>query len=106
MESESLSAQTISLTQDLIRLESVNPVILPTGSGERVVADRLATFCRDQELPYEIQEVVDGRPNFVTWVPGRDPKKRLLFVAHTDTVPVDPRESDPFSGEVRDGRVY
>ncbi|PBB28950.1 M20 family metallopeptidase [Mesorhizobium sp. WSM3882] len=102
----SLRAEAVSLLQSLVQIESINPSTAPTGSGEQQVADFLATYCKEKGLAYELQPVKDGRSNFLTWLPGKDPSRRVLFVAHMDTVPVDKWESDPFSGEIRNGRVY
>ncbi|TIL80931.1 MAG: M20 family metallopeptidase, partial [Mesorhizobium sp.] len=63
-------------------------------------------YCRERNLPFEYQEVTDGRANFFTWVPGQEPDKRVLFISHMDTVPVDNWEADPFSPDERDGRIY
>lgn len=101
-----VSAQTVALLQELVKIESVNPSLSPKGSGESKVVEFIEGFCRERNLPYEIQEVVDGRSNLLTWVPGQDPGKRILFIAHTDTVPVDKWETDPFSGEQTKGRIY
>lgn len=101
-----VSDETITLLQELIKIESINPLLSPDGSGEKGVAAFLETFCRQRNLPYELQEVVDGRANILTWVPGQDPDKRILFLAHMDTVPVTKWEGNPFSGEQKDGRIY
>ncbi|WP_292387984.1 M20 family metallopeptidase [Mesorhizobium sp.] len=100
------SADTVALLQDLVKIESVNPSLSPRGSGEQRVAEYLERFCRDRNLPYELQHVVDGRSNFLTWISGKDPSRRLLFVAHMDTVPTDNWASDPFSPELKDNRLY
>jgi acetylornithine deacetylase len=100
------SAETIGLLQDLVKIESINPSLSPQGSGEQGVAKFLEGFCKERNLAYGIQEVADGRSNFLTWVPGKEPDRRILFIAHMDTVPIDRWESDPFSGEQRDGRIY
>ncbi|CCV09265.1 putative Acetylornithine deacetylase [Mesorhizobium metallidurans STM 2683] len=102
----SANPELVTLVQDLTRIESINPSLAATGSGEIEVARYLEKYCRQRDLPFDVQDVKDGRPNFITWVPGQDPNRRILFIAHTDTVPVDKWESDPFSGEVRDGRIY
>ncbi|MER9481968.1 M20 family metallopeptidase [Mesorhizobium sp. M0494] len=102
----SVATQTVALLQELVKIESINPSLSPKGSGEKKVADFLGGFCRERNLPYEFQEVKDGRSNFLTWVPGQDADKRIVFVAHMDTVPIDRWESDPFSGEQREGRIY
>ncbi|RWP16104.1 MAG: M20 family peptidase [Mesorhizobium sp.] len=100
------SADTVALLQDLVKIESVNPSLSPRGSGEQRVAEYLERFCRDRNLPYELQHVVDGRSNFLTWISGKDPSRRLLFVAHMDTVPTDNWASDPFSPELKHNRLY
>ncbi|AYG64113.1 M20 family metallopeptidase [Rhizobium jaguaris] len=102
----SRSIDTVALLKDLVKIESINPSLSPKGSGEQRVADYLERFCKDNNLAYELQHVVEGRSNFLTWVPGKDPDRRVLFVAHMDTVPTDNWASDPFSAEQKDGRVY
>ncbi|WEJ08610.1 M20 family metallopeptidase [Sinorhizobium prairiense] len=99
-------SKTVALLQDLVKIESINPSLAATGSGEQRVVNYLKGFCESLGLPYDIQEVKDGRPNFLTWVEGKNPDRRLLFIAHSDTVPIDNWTSDPFSGEVRDGRLH
>lgn len=100
------AAATVALLKQLVRIESINPSASAKGSGEQKVAEFLESFCRERQLPFEYQEVADGRSNFFTWVPGQDPSKRILFISHMDTVPVDNWETDPFSPEERDGRIY
>ncbi|MER9445955.1 hypothetical protein NKI79_32615 [Mesorhizobium sp. M0340] len=95
----SISTQTVALLQQLIRIESINPSASAQGSGEQKIAEFLEAFCRERNLPYEYQEVTDGRSNFFTWVPGQDSSKRVLFISHMDRVPVDDWEADPFSPE-------
>ncbi|OBP75099.1 acetylornithine deacetylase [Mesorhizobium loti] len=102
----SISTQAVELLQQLVRIESINPSASAQGSGEKKVAEFLEAFCRERNLPYEYQEVTDGRSNFFTWVPGQDPTKRVLFISHMDTVPVDNWTVDPFSPEEREGRIY
>ncbi|MGX9576385.1 M20 family metallopeptidase [Mesorhizobium sp. f-mel] len=99
-------AETVPLLQELINIESINPSLSPKGSGEKAVAKFLERFCKERNMPYELQEVTDGRSNFLTWVPGQEPERRILFIAHMDTVPIDKWDSDPFSGEQREGRIY
>ncbi|MER9445639.1 M20 family metallopeptidase [Mesorhizobium sp. M0340] len=99
-------AETVALLQELIKIESVNPALSPTGSGEQGVVTFLEGFCRERNLPYEVQHVVDGRSNLLTWVQGQDSNKRILFLAHMDTVPTGEWDSNPFSGEQREGRIY
>ncbi|RWF88240.1 MAG: M20 family peptidase [Mesorhizobium sp.] len=102
----SINTQTVSLLKQLVKIESINPSASAQGSGEQKVAEFLEAFCRERNLPFEYQEVTDGRANFFTWVPGQEPDRRVLFISHMDTVPVDNWEADPFSPDERDGRIY
>ncbi|RAZ84791.1 M20 family peptidase [Mesorhizobium hawassense] len=102
----SIGTQTVELLQQLVRIESINPSASAKGSGEQKVAEFLEDFCRARNLPFEYQEVTGGRSNFFTWVTGKDPAKRVLFISHMDTVPVDNWEADPFFPEEKDGRIY
>jgi acetylornithine deacetylase/succinyl-diaminopimelate desuccinylase-like protein len=50
-----------------------------------------------------------GYPVVYGEVKGKDPNKTVLFYDHYDVQPPDPLdewESDPFAGEVRDGKMY
>jgi acetylornithine deacetylase len=98
--------QDIDLLQKLVQIESINPSLMSTGSGEAMVADALAKYCVSLNIAYELQQVSVGRSNFLATVPGRDRDHRIIFVAHMDTVPVDRWEDDPFSGTLSGGCVY
>src|SRR5579864_4434328 len=50
-----------------------------------------------------------GRPQLIARLPGRGGGRSLVFNGHIDVVSGEPRDawtSDPFSPEVRDGRLY
>jgi len=99
----------VELLQALVRIPSVNPHGEPgtDGIGERRIAEYLAGFLRDLGAVVELREVLPDRPNVVAHWPGDRPgKPRVLFAPHTDTVSVLGMSIDPFSGEVRDGKVW
>ena len=99
----------VELLQDLIRIPSVNPHGDPgtDGVGEARIAQYLAEFLTGIGAEVELREVLPGRPNVVARWPGdRTGKPRVLFAPHTDTVSVGGMSIDPFSGEVRDGKVW
>jgi acetylornithine deacetylase/succinyl-diaminopimelate desuccinylase family protein len=98
--------QVVDLLQKIVRIESINPALDPRGSGEGKVADALAEFCRAHKISFETQPVLDGRSNFLASVSGRDPSRRIIFVAHMDTVPTQTWTSDPFSGIEANGRIH
>jgi acetylornithine deacetylase/succinyl-diaminopimelate desuccinylase-like protein len=99
----------VELLQALVQIPSVNPHGDPgtDGVGEAVIAEYLAGFLRGIGAEVELREVLPGRPNVVAHWPGDRPgKPRVLFAPHTDTVSVGGMTIDPFSGEVRDGKVW
>jgi acetylornithine deacetylase/succinyl-diaminopimelate desuccinylase-like protein len=99
----------VELLQELVRIPSVNPHGDPgtDGVGEARMAGYLVEFLRDIGAEAELREVLPGRPNVVARWPGdRAGKPRVLFAPHTDTVSVGGMSIDPFSGEVRDGKIW
>ena len=51
----------------------------------------------------------DKRPNVTGIVNGTNPKKKLMFTAHIDTMPIGDENLwsvDPLGGEIRNGRIY
>lgn len=99
----------VELLQDLVRIPSVNPHGDPgtDGVGEARIAAYLAEFLRGIGAEVELREVLPDRPNVVAHWPGdRAGKPRVLFAPHTDTVSVGGMSIDPFSGELREGKVW
>ncbi|HSI12306.1 MAG TPA: M20 family metallopeptidase [Chthoniobacter sp.] len=99
----------VELLQDLVRISSVNPHGDPgtDGVGEAKIAAYLVDFLREIGAEVELREVLPDRPNVVARWPGDRPgKPRVLLAPHTDTVSVGGMSIDPFSGEVRDGKIW
>ncbi len=89
----------------LVRIDSVNPDLIPGGAGEREVAEFVATWLADAGLEVTSDELAPGRWNVVGVARGSGGGRTLLLNAHLDTVGVAGMD-DPFSGHVEDGRVY
>ncbi len=99
----------VELLQALVRIPSVNPEGNPgvENPGEENCALYVADFLRRVGARVELQPVLPGRPNVIGVFPTDSPgKKRLVLAPHTDTVSVVGMTIDPFSGDVRDGRVW
>jgi len=99
----------VALLQDLIRIPSVNPEGDPGVSdpGEARIAVALKKLLQELGSEVSLREVLPGRPNVVARFPSdRADKPRLLLAPHLDTVSVVGMTIDPFSGEVRDGRIW
>ena len=94
------------LLRALVRIDSVNPTLDPgSGPGEAEIAAFTAGVLRDLGLDVEILESVPGRPSVVGRMAGDGRGTSLMLNAHYDTVGVEGM-ADPFSGDIRDGRLY
>nr|WP_206443680.1 M20 family metallopeptidase [Nocardioides sp. KC13] len=77
----------------------------PPGEEAATVAV-IADECRRRGFEVALDEVAPGRANLTATV-GRGPGPGLLVVSHSDVVPPgDGWSGDPFSGDVRDGRLH
>jgi acetylornithine deacetylase len=90
---------------DLVRINSVNPCIAPNGRGEAEIAAYIARTLAAIGLDAETFESAPGRTTAVGTLRGTGGGRSLMLNGHADTVGVEGM-ADPFSGEVRDGRVY
>lgn len=95
----------IATLADLVRIPSVNPAY-EGGVSEAGVVAYLHEFCRSRGIETWETEVLPGRPNLVARLPGRDPKRRIVLEAHTDTVSVKGMEIPPFEPAIEDGLLY
>ncbi|WP_312869207.1 M20/M25/M40 family metallo-hydrolase [Amycolatopsis pithecellobii] len=107
---ETAADEAVTLTSDLIRIDTTN-----TGDPETLVGERAAAeFVAEKltEVGYEIEYVESGgknRHNVIARLPGADSSRGALLVhGHLDVVPADPSEWSvhPFSGAVQDGYVW
>ncbi|MGD8402703.1 MAG: ArgE/DapE family deacylase [Anaerolineales bacterium] len=94
------------LTQEMIRINSVNPSLTPEGKGESKLGKYVAERLKELGLEVIVSEVAPGRVNTVGVLKGSGGGKSLLLNAHLDTVGVEGMSIDPFSGELKNGRMY
>ncbi|TWG95962.1 acetylornithine deacetylase [Mesorhizobium sp. J18] len=100
----------IALTQDLVRIPSVNPKFVqdPEQNKEAEVQDRIERETRGFGCTTERWDVFPGRPNLISEFPGSE-ERSLILCGHVDVVPVGQRSDwsvDPFGGEIKNGRIY
>ncbi|HSP89421.1 MAG TPA: ArgE/DapE family deacylase [Vicinamibacterales bacterium] len=91
--------------QDLVRINSVNPRLDPSAPGEAEIAAYVADALRALGLEVAVHEPQPGRASVVGRLRGSRAGRSLMFNAHADTVDVGGMDA-PFSGEIRDGRLY
>ena len=98
-------ADVADLTARLVEIESINPDVVPGGSGEAVIARFVAEWCERAGLETSLAEATPGRPNVVAVAPGRGGGRSLMLNAHTDTVGIAGM-TDPLSPRLEGGRLY
>ena len=98
-------SEVANLTARLVEIESINPDVVPGGSGEVAVARFVAAWCERAGLDVSLEEAAPGRPNVVAVARGSGGGRSLMLNAHTDTVGVAGMSS-PFTPRIDSGRVY
>jgi acetylornithine deacetylase len=93
------------LTAQLVAIESINPDVVASGSGETDVARFVAEWCERAGLETTLSDAAPGRPNVVAVARGTGDGRSLMLNAHMDTVGVAGM-TDPFVPRVDDGRLY
>ena len=100
--------QIIALEQDLVRIPSVNSGFMPTGD-ETPVCEYIRDWLAEDGIQSEILGRTPERGNIIARIEGTNPKAGLMFMSHTDVVPVEEEEKwrfPPFSATIADGRIY
>jgi acetylornithine deacetylase len=100
-----VSADLQRLVCELVAIESVNPDLVITGSGESKIAAFVAEWLGAEGLAVQVAEPVPGRSSVIGVLVGSGGGMSLMLNAHLDTVGAGGMK-DPFVPVVRDGRVY
>ena len=94
----------VALTQAMVSIPSVNPGLERAGAGEEGMARQAGAWLRGWGFETDLIEVAPGRWNVVgRWGEGG---KCLILNGHLDTVGVTDMEIPPYSGDLRDGKVW
>ncbi|MBC7113043.1 MAG: M20 family metallopeptidase [Candidatus Methanomethyliales bacterium] len=104
LDSSSAKNEVIKLTQELVRIKSVNPP-----GDELPAAELLAQRLKKYGLETEVVEVGKNRANVVAVLKGREERPALMFNGHLDVVPIGERETwqrDPFSGDIVENKIW
>ncbi|TFD20387.1 M20/M25/M40 family metallo-hydrolase [Cryobacterium sp. TMS1-13-1] len=96
----------VAILQHLVRIDSVNPDLVPGAAGEAQIAIWCSEWLLKQGFQVTLLEQVPGRPSVVGIKRGTGGGRSLMLNAHLDTVGVATYAGDPFSGDLRAGRVY
>ena len=105
---DSLQDEIVALEQALVRIPSVNTGFMPTGD-ETPVCELARDFLAQDGIASEILESAPNRGNLIARVEGSSGKAGLMFMSHTDVVPVEDESKwtfPPFSATIHDGRIH
>lgn len=103
-----MSVDVIQTLRDLVAIPSVNPMGKDVSGPEYLetrVTDYLEKYFDRLGLPWERVTVEPGRDNILARLDG-DGDALVVFEAHQDTVPVEGMAIEPFTPNIRDGRIY
>ncbi len=100
--------EILALARDLVRIDTTNTGVMPTGN-ETVAAAFLARTLASDGIEAEIDGRAPERGSLFARLAGRSGRTRLVLASHTDVVPagdVSLWTHAPFGGEVDDGHLH
>ena len=90
---------------DLVRINSVNPSLVPDGPGEVEAARYVRTALEKFGAEIRVLESTPGRPSAVATLHGTGGGRSLMLNAHMDTVGIEGMP-DALAPAIRDGRLF
>lgn len=94
-----------NLLAELVRIDSVNPDLVPGGAGEARIAEFVADWLNRAGVGTTLQDSGYGRPNVIGRIPGRAGGRSLMLNAHMDTVGITGM-TDALTGRIEGNRLY
>ena len=95
----------IETLANLVKIDSINPSLVPGGAGESEIARYTAESMAGIGLQVTVHEPEPGRPSVVGRLTGPTDGPILMLNAHYDTVGIEGM-ADPFLAAIREGRLY
>ena len=93
----------VLLTQELLKYQTINPP-----GNEKEVAEFLGKILSGFGFDVQYPELDKNRLNVIAEKGLSDSRPPIVFTGHTDVVPLGakPWSVDPFSAEIKDGKLY
>ncbi len=100
--------EILALERALVKIPSVNTGFMPTGD-ETPVCEYIRDWLAEDGVEAEILESAPNRGNLLVRLDGRSSDAGLMFMSHTDVVPVEDEDKwrfPPFSATIAEDRVF
>ena len=97
--------EIVTLLEQLVAIDSINPDLVVGGAGEQEIARFVASWLERAGVEVTLDEPVPRRPSVVGVVRGSGGGRSLLLNAHLDTVGVIGMER-PHEPVVEENRLY
>jgi acetylornithine deacetylase len=96
----------VSLLQELIQINSVNPSLTSQGPGEADISRYIGDYLEQLGLAVRYQEIQKNRVNVIAILKGSGGGQTLMLNGHTDTVSVENMTVAPFDARIQQGKLY
>ncbi len=96
----------ITLLEDLISINSVNPLEDTSRQGEKELAFYIRDYLKNIGIQSTLQWVLNERPNVIGILEGIQEGKNFVLEAHMDTVKVDNMTIDPFLPRIKEEKMF
>jgi acetylornithine deacetylase len=99
-------SETQSLLEQLVRIDSVNPDLVPGGAGETEIAKFIQTWLEERGFETHWLEETAGRPSVVGIARGTGGGKSLMLNGHIDTVTIAGMSIPALEPRVANGKMF
>ena len=94
------------LLKELVKIDSVNPTLVPGAKGEEEIAEYVVQWLKALGLKTKIDKIEAKRANAVGTLKGTGGGRSLMLNGHIDTVGYDYMTIDPLKPVIKEGRMY
>jgi acetylornithine deacetylase len=98
--------QTQQLLAELVKIDSVNPDLVPGGAGETQIAKFIQTWLEEKGFETHWLEETAGRPSVVGIARGTGGGKSLMLNGHIDTVTIAGMSIPALEPRVANGKMF
>lgn len=100
--------EVVALTADLVRIDSVNPGLVPGGAGEAEIADFVTAWLTARGFDCNRIEPAPGRPSVLAVARGSGDGLGggIMLNGHLDTVSLTSYDGDGLDPRIEDGRIH